>query len=75
MKFSVTPKQAKLLAFIKGYMATSGGVAPSYAEMMEATGDASKAGVHRLLTGLVERGHIEKMKNRARAIVLLGDEP
>jgi repressor LexA len=71
MQFSVTPKQAKLLAFIKEYMATSEGIAPSYAEMMAATGDASKAGIHRLLTGLAERGHIAQMKNRARSIVLL----
>jgi repressor LexA len=72
MQFSMTPKQAKLLTFIKEYMATSGGVAPSYIEMMAATGDASKAGVHRLLAGLEDRGHIAKMPHRARSIVLLG---
>lgn len=72
MQFSVTPKQAKLLAFLREYMATSDGIAPSYAEMMAASGDASKGGIHRLLSGLAERGHIAKMKNRARSIVLLG---
>lgn len=75
MQFSLTPKQAKLLAFIKDYMATSGGVAPSYAEMMAGAEQASKAGIHRLLAGLAERGHIAQMKNRARSIVLLeGDK-
>ncbi len=71
MQYSLTPKQAKLLAFIREYMATSGGVAPCYSEMMAATGDASKAGIHRRLAGLAERGHIAQMKNRARSIVLL----
>lgn len=71
MQYSLTAKQAALLAFIKQYMRESGGVPPSFAEMCEGVGLASKSGVHRLLHGLKERGHIDMMQNRARSLVLL----
>jgi SOS-response transcriptional repressor LexA len=74
LKFSLTPKQSALLTYIKDYMAAHDGTAPSYAEMMDGTGQSSKASIHRLLTGLAERGHIAHMKNRTRAIVVLGDD-
>ena len=73
MKYSLTEKQAKLLAFLKIYMAENGGLAPSYAEMIAGAGFPSKSGIHRLLLSLAERGHISQMKNRARSIVLIGD--
>jgi SOS-response transcriptional repressor LexA len=74
MQYSLTPKQARLLTFIRDYMVTSDGVAPSYEEMLVGTGNKSKANIHRLLAGLAERGHIAQMKNRVRSIVLLGDQ-
>lgn len=74
MQYSLMPKQAELLAYIKKHMAESGGIAPSYDEMLAATGQASKSGIHRLLKGLEERGHIAQMRNRRRSIVLLGDD-
>ena len=74
MQYSLMPKQAALLAYIKRHMAESGGIAPSYDEMLAATGQLSKSGIHRLLKGLEERGHIAQMHNRRRSIVLLGDE-
>ncbi len=73
MQYSLMPKQAELLAFIKNHMAESGGIAPSYDEMLAGTGQLSKSAIHRLLRGLAERGHIAMMKNRARSIVLIGD--
>ena len=73
MKYSLTPKQAELLAFIKTYMDTSGGVAPSFSEMREGTTINSKSSIHRILAGLEERGHIAQMKNRSRSIVLLDE--
>jgi len=71
MQYSLTPKQAGLLAFIRSYMATSGGVAPSFSEMMDGCGGSSKAGIHCILSGLEERGNIMRMKHRSRSIVLL----
>jgi SOS-response transcriptional repressor LexA len=70
---SFTRKQDKLLAFIKERLA-EGKVAPSYEEMAEHMGYASKGNVHRLLIGLEERGAIRRLPFRARAIeVLEGD--
>ena len=71
MKYTPTPKQAALLAFIRSYMERSGGSAPTYTEMMAGTAETSKSGVHRLLMGLQDRGHIAMMKGRARSITLL----
>ncbi len=73
MKYSLTPKQAELLDYIRGYMETSGGVAPSYSEMVAGIGLTAKSNIHRLLGGLAERGHIAQIKGRSRSVVLLED--
>ena len=44
---------------------------PSFDEMRDALGLASKSGVHRLVSGLEERGYIRRLANRARAIEIL----
>ena len=72
MKYSLTQKQAVLLDFIRTYTEMHGGVAPSYDEMLQATNGKNKSNIHRLVAGLVERGHVAKMKGQARSIVLLG---
>jgi len=46
-------------------------VPPSFDEMRDALGLASKSGVHRLVSGLEERGYIRRLDNRARAIEIL----
>jgi len=46
-------------------------VSPSFDEMRNALGLASKSGVHRLVSGLEERGYIRRLANRARAIEIL----
>ncbi|MDA9055884.1 transcriptional repressor LexA, partial [Alphaproteobacteria bacterium] len=46
-------------------------VPPSFDEMRDALGLASKSGVHRLVSGLEERGYIRRLANRARAIEIL----
>jgi len=66
----VTPKQRNLLVFIIRYMADRGH-APSFAEMVKAMGLHSKAGIHRMLGALEERGYIARRANRARAIEIL----
>lgn len=66
---ALTKKQAALLAFLKAAPET-----PSYEEMKEALGAKSKSGIFRLVAALEERGYIERIPNRARAIRVL-DEP
>jgi repressor LexA len=73
MHYSLTQKQADLLVFIKEYMEKNEGVAPSFDEMKDGAGLASKAGIYRLLTALEERGRIMRIKGRARAIMVLGE--
>ena len=63
----LTRKQRDLLLFIHDRM-SSGDVAPSFEEMKEALGLKSKSGIHRLISALVERGYLERMPHRARAL-------
>lgn len=63
----LTKKQRDLLVFIRDRVA-DGGVAPSFDEMKDALDLKSKSGIHRLITGLVERGYLQRLPNRARAL-------
>lgn len=63
----LTKKQKELLLLIHDRM-QGGDVAPSFDEMREALGLKSKSGIHRLITGLVERGYLERLPHRARAL-------
>lgn len=63
----LTKKQRDLLLFIHERMSEED-VPPSFEEMKEALNLKSKSGIHRLITGLVERGYIERLPHRARAI-------
>jgi len=66
----LTRKQHDLLMFINGRL-TETGVSPSFDEMKEALGLKSKSGIHRLITGLEERGFIKRLAHRARALEVL----
>src|SRR5439155_4133480 len=48
-----------------------GGVSPSFDEMKEALRLKSKSGIHRLITGLEERGFLRRLPHRARALQVL----
>lgn len=63
----LTKKQRDLLLYIHERMSEDD-VPPSFEEMKEALGLRSKSGIHRLITGLVERGYIERLPHRARAL-------
>lgn len=63
----LTRKQHELLMFIHDRL-TETGVSPSFEEMKEALDLKSKSGVHRLITALEERGFINRLANRARAL-------
>ena len=66
----LTRKQSELLNYLSNHIKEHG-VPPSFEEMRAALGLASKSGVHRLVSGLEERGHIRRLANRARAIEIL----
>jgi repressor LexA len=63
----LTRKQHELLLFINGRLAQTG-VSPSFDEMKDALGLKSKSGIHRLISGLEERGFIRRLPHRARAL-------
>lgn len=66
----LTHKQMELLRFIQDRL-QSDGVPPSFDEMKDALDLKSKSGIHRLITGLEERGFIRRLANRARAIEVI----
>ena len=66
----LTRKQHQLLTFINERLNATG-VAPSFDEMKDALGLKSKSGIHRLITGLEERGFIRRLAHRARALEVL----
>lgn len=66
----LTRKQQELLIFINDKL-NEGGVSPSFDEMKDALGLKSKSGIHRLITGLEERGFIRRLPHRARALEVL----
>ncbi len=66
----LTPKQYQLLMFIQKRLKASG-ISPSFDEMKDALDLKSKSGIHRLITGLEERGYIRRLPHRARALEIL----
>ncbi len=66
----LTRKQSELLTYLSNHIEQHD-VPPSFDEMRNALGLASKSGVHRLVSGLEERGFIRRLANRARAIEVL----
>lgn len=66
----LTKKQHELLQFISRHIGQNG-VSPSFDEMKEALGLRSKSGIHRLITGLEERGFIRRLPHRARALEVI----
>ena len=66
----LTRKQMELLRFIQDRLQAEG-VPPSFDEMKDALDLRSKSGIHRLITGLEERGFIRRLANRARAIEIV----
>ncbi len=67
----MTPKQEQLLKYLEAHFATGTLVAPSFAEMRDALGLASKSGVHRMMDALEEQGFVRRDRNRARRIELI----
>jgi len=66
----LTKKQYELLLYIDGRLKETG-VSPSFDEMKDALELKSKSGIHRLITGLEERGFIRRLAHKARALEVL----
>ena len=66
----LTQKQKDLLVLIDTRIKAVG-VPPSYDEMKDALGLASKSGIHRLITALEERGFVRRLPNKARALEVI----
>jgi repressor LexA len=67
----LTPRESECLRAIKRL--TIDGVPPTYAELGEALGLASKSNVHRLLHALARRGAITLIPDAKRSIRVLDD--
>src|SRR3954465_9376179 len=63
----LTKKQHELLTFINQRLGATG-VAPSFDEVEDGRHLRSKSGIHRLISGLEERGFIRRLPHRARAL-------
>ena len=69
----LTPRQRECLDAIEAHLAQTRTM-PSIEELRVALQSGSKAGILRLLRQLEERGRIERLPNRARAIRLLNGD-
>lgn len=63
----LTHKQNQLLTFLIKRLEEHG-ISPSYEEICKELSLKSKSGIHRIVKSLEERGYIERLENRARAI-------
>lgn len=66
----LTQRQLQLLKFIEEF-SDRHGVSPSFEEMRAALRLRSKSGIHRLISGLEERGYVRRLAYRARALELV----
>lgn len=66
----LTQRQLQLLTFIHNYVREHR-VPPSFDEMRHALALKSKSGVHRLISGLEDRGYIRRLAYRARALEIV----
>jgi repressor LexA len=71
MMLSLTLKQARTKQFISDYMRDHGAAAPSYDAIADALDLKSKSSVHRLVNGLVDRGHLRHAKGGVRAMQII----
>jgi repressor LexA len=66
----LTRKQRELLLYINQRLNATG-VSPSFDEMKDALNLKSKSGIHRLVSGLEERGFLRRLPHRARALEVI----
>ena len=66
-QIKMTKRQAKLLEFIREYIRKNG-YSPSYDEMKEPMGLASKSMVHSFISSLEKHGKIKRVRHSARSV-------
>lgn len=70
MSIGLTQRQTECLNFIRNTVA-AGKKAPSFDEIKDAMGLRSKSDIHRLISGLEDRGYIRRLPGRSRAIAVV----
>lgn len=70
----LTHRQREVYNFIAAHQKRCG-FAPTYAEIMQGLGLASKANAQRLIEALVKRGFLRRRRGRARGIEIVGPKP
>lgn len=68
-KHGLTRQQREVLNFIAGFINTHG-FSPTLREIRSHMGWSSMSITHRVVSSLEERGHLRRLKGRARAIEL-----
>jgi len=68
----LTVRQNAVLNFIRTYY-NELGIMPTFEEIRLGCGMSSKSGVHNVVEALVERNHLRRIPNRARALELIKD--
>ena len=63
----LTKKQKELFDYLCDYVSLHS-ISPSFEEMKEAVNLKSKSGIHRLITSLEQRGFINRLEHKARAM-------
>lgn len=69
LRAGLTARERQLVTFLEA----RDGVAPSYDEMLAATGLRSKNSINRLIHQLIIKGWVERTRRRARSVRLLPD--
>lgn len=72
---SLTKKERELMLYIQRVLRETGGVGPTFEEMMEHMGLASKSGIFRMITQLEHKGRLRRRHNQPRAIEILEPVP
>lgn len=68
----LTKKQSEMLSYIAQFTADKG-FSPSYQEIMEFMGYASKSRVHVITTDLIKRGYLKRVPNAVRSLQVCGE--
>lgn len=71
MRVGLTPRQLDLLEYLQDYIGREGH-APTY-DQMSLDLKTSKAFAHKLVCGLIERGYVQRLPKRPRALVIVDE--
>lgn len=69
----LTPRQTRILQFIRDHTATVG-YPPTVREIGEHAGLTSTSSVHAQLGRLVDKGYLRRAANRSRAVVAINQD-